>query len=60
MEIKSYEFNQDGRALALSDPMGKDWPVVYLINNAKNCTLVRRVVSILVLANIWIVKPKKV
>ena len=35
MEIKSYEFNQDGRALALSDPMGKDWPVVYLINNIK-------------------------
>lgn len=35
MEIKSYEFNQDGRGLALSDPMGKDWPVVYLINNAK-------------------------
>lgn len=35
MEIKSYEFNQDGRSLALSDPMGKDWPVVYLINNTK-------------------------
>ena len=52
MKIKSYEFNQDGRGLALSDPMGKDWPVVYLINNAKNFILVKRAVFILDLVNI--------
>ena len=35
MEIKSYEFNQDGRVLVASEAMGKDWPVVYLICNDK-------------------------
>lgn len=35
MEIKSYEFSREGRELVLNDPLGKDWPVVYLIENAK-------------------------
>lgn len=33
MQIKSYSFSQEGRNLVLDEPKGRDWPVVYLINN---------------------------
>lgn len=33
MEIRSYEFNSNGRDILKCEPKGLDWPVVYLINN---------------------------
>lgn len=33
MEIRQYSFNNIGRQEVLEHPMGKDWPVVYLIHN---------------------------
>ena len=36
MEIKSYDFSQEGRNKVLTESKGKDWPVVYLINNKNN------------------------
>ena len=33
MEIREYSFDQNGKYDVLSHPMGKDWPVVYLIHN---------------------------
>ena len=35
MEIKTYDFTIQGRNEVLDHPYGKDWPVVYLINNDK-------------------------
>ena len=34
-EIKEYGFNKLGKELVASEELGKDWPVVYLINNSK-------------------------
>ena len=36
MEIKNYEFSSIGRNEVLSESKGRDWPVVYLINDNKN------------------------
>ncbi len=33
MEIKSYDFNENGRKTVEEQVKGKDWPVVYLIHN---------------------------
>lgn len=33
MQIKSFKFSQEGRKLVLNESKGRDWPVVYLINN---------------------------
>lgn len=33
MQIKSFSFSQEGRNLVLNEAKGRDWPVVYLINN---------------------------
>ena len=35
MEIKSFKFSNEGRNLVLNEARGRDWPVVYLINNKK-------------------------
>lgn len=35
MELKRFDFTKEGRELAQLEPRGKDWPVVYLINNDK-------------------------
>lgn len=36
MQIKSFEFSQEGRKLVFNESKGKDWPVVYLINDRSN------------------------
>lgn len=33
MQIKSFSFSQEGRNLVLNESKGRDWSVVYLINN---------------------------
>ncbi len=35
MEIKEYDFTQEGRSKVLNHPYGKDWPVVYMLHNQK-------------------------
>lgn len=35
MQLKSFDFSKSGRELAATEPRGKDWPVVYLINDDK-------------------------
>ena len=35
MDIKSFKFSSEGRNLVLNEARGRDWPVVYLINNKK-------------------------
>ena len=35
MQIKSFSFSQEGRNLVLNEAKGRDWPVVYLINNKR-------------------------
>lgn len=35
MQIKTFEFSSTGRNQVLNKVKGRDWPVVYLINNEK-------------------------